>query len=64
MSQNDERLTVTVAQAGRLLGISRPTAYMLANQGKLPCLRLGHRLLVPKCQIQRMLENIQQPVQN
>ena len=43
-----ERATLTVAEAGRLLGISRNLAYTLVAQGKLPTLRLGRRLVVPR----------------
>lgn len=43
-----ERLVLTVAEAGQLLGISRAFAYELAARGELPVLRLGRRLLVPR----------------
>lgn len=53
-----ERLTVTVAEAGRLLGISRATAYALAGKpGGIPVIRLGRRrLVVPKAALQKLLE--------
>lgn len=52
----EARLTLTVPQAGRLLGISRGLAYQLARDGTLPVLRLGDkRLLVPKVALERML---------
>ncbi len=41
------RLTVTVPEAGQLLGIGRDAAYAAAERGELPCLRLGRRLAVP-----------------
>ncbi len=50
-----EKLVLTVEEAGQLLGISRATAYMLANQGKLPVIRLGKRFVVSKVGIERML---------
>jgi excisionase family DNA binding protein len=43
-----ERLTVTVEQAGELLGISRALAYELVRRGQLPSLRLGRRVVVPR----------------
>jgi len=43
-----ERLTLTVEEAGELLGISRAFAYELVARGELPSLRLGRRLLVPR----------------
>jgi excisionase family DNA binding protein len=51
-----ERLTYTVDQAGRLLGISRNSAYQRAAEGQLPTIRLGRRLLVPKAALDRLLE--------
>lgn len=46
--EDDGRLTVSVEEAGALLGISRAFAYELAARGELPCVRLGRRLLVPR----------------
>ncbi len=54
-SQSDNKLTLTVEEAGRMLGISRATAYQLANQGKLPAIRLGRRLLISKAGLERMV---------
>lgn len=42
-----ERLTVTVPQAGELLGIGRDAAYAAVGRGDIPVLRVGRRLLVP-----------------
>lgn len=39
--------TITIEEAGELLGISRRSAYRAAAVGELPTLRLGRRLLVP-----------------
>lgn len=50
-----EKLTITVEQAGELLGISRALAYEMARTGKLPVLRFGRRLVVPKKAIENML---------
>jgi excisionase family DNA binding protein len=43
-----EKLVVSIEESARLLGISRPTAYLLAKKGQLPVLRLGRRLVIPK----------------
>lgn len=43
----EERLTCTVPEAARLLGIGRDAAYRAATTGTLPTLRLGRRLVVP-----------------
>jgi excisionase family DNA binding protein len=43
-----EKLTMTVEEAGEALGISRATAYMLANTGRIPVIRISdRRLIVP-----------------
>ena len=52
----EEKLTFTVEEAGKLLGISRALAYEMARTGKLPTLRFGKRLVVPKKAVQNMLE--------
>ena len=52
-----ERLTMTISEAGEALGVSRATAYLLARTGGIPVIRLGERrLVVPKAQLQKMLE--------
>lgn len=51
------RLTLNVPEAGELLGISRSTAYALANSGHLPTIRLGKRILVPRQALERLLED-------
>ena len=57
---DEERLTVTVDQAARMLGISRGLAYQMVHDGKLPSLRFGKRLVVPKWAIQRLLQEAQE----
>jgi len=51
-----EKLTLTVEEAGELLGISRALAYEMARTGKLPTLRFGKRIVVPKKAVENMLE--------
>jgi excisionase family DNA binding protein len=50
-----ERLVLTVAEAGELLGISRAFAYELVARGELPVLRLGRRIVVPKAALLAMV---------
>ena len=52
-----ERLTLSVEEAAHLLGIGRGLAYELARTGKIPAVRLGRRLLVPRAQLEAMLRN-------
>ena len=51
----NETPTVTVEEAGRLLGVSRGTAYDAAASGELPTIRIGRRLLVPVAMLRSML---------
>jgi excisionase family DNA binding protein len=52
MVNGTERLTVTILEAAKLLGISRNLAYTLANSDKLPgVLRLGKRLVISKARL-------------
>lgn len=47
--------TCTVAEAGRLCGISRGSAYKAARNGELPVERIGRRILVLVEPLMRML---------
>ena len=47
------RLTVTVPEAGALMGIGRRQAYEAAKNGTLPVLHVGGRILV---KVQPLLE--------
>ncbi len=50
-----ERPTVTVEEAGELLGVSRGSAYEAARTGELPTIRIGRRLLVPTARLLALL---------
>lgn len=50
-----ERLTLTVSEAARTLGIARASAYQAVASGELESLRIGKRILIPRCAIERML---------
>ena len=47
--------TMTVEQAGVMLGISRRSAYRAASAGELPTVKVGRRLLVPTARLLDML---------
>lgn len=58
----EERATLTVEQAAKVLGIGRRLAYELANRFEetggaegLPVIRLGRCLRVPKARLEAML---------
>ncbi len=50
-----ERLTMTVEEAARLLGIGRTAAYQAVGNGDLPSVRIGGRILIPKAALDRWL---------
>jgi excisionase family DNA binding protein len=49
------RLTYTVPEAGRLIGLSRNGAYEAAARGDLPTVRIGRKLFVPRTALNRLL---------
>lgn len=51
-----ERLTITVEEAARLLGISRAFAYLLVARNELPSLKLGRRVVIPRRALERLLD--------
>lgn len=56
MKPESQCLTVSVEEAGRLLGYSRNSAYEAARTGELPTIRLGSKMRVPKIALDRPLE--------
>jgi hypothetical protein len=51
-------LTMDVATAAQILGVSRSTGYALAKIGRFPIkvVRVGHRYVVPTAAMIRLLE--------
>ena len=52
----EEALTLSVEHAARLLGVSRTTAYRMAQSGDLPAIKVGRRVLVLKKPLMHMLQ--------
>ena len=59
----DDRLTWTVPEAARLLGISKDCAYDAARRGDLPVRVIGRRMLVPRTALLRLLDGAHAPDQ-
>ena len=53
----EKKLTYDIETAGRLLGLSRPSAYLAAKRGQIPTLRIGRRLVVPIAALEKLLAN-------
>ncbi len=50
-----DKRTLTVTEAAQCLGLGRNTTYDLISKGKLPSVRLGRRILIPKDALDRLL---------
>ena len=53
----NEKLVMTVPEAGKKLGLSKETAYAAAKRGEIPTIRIGHLLKVPVVQFNRLLND-------
>ncbi len=58
--ENEERQTLTVPEAGKLLGLTRHGSYEAAKRGEIPTLRFGRLLKVSKQWLERKLKGDQQ----
>jgi len=52
----EERLTLTVEETAKLLGIGRQLAYERVKTGEIPVVKIGRRLLVPRRALEKLLE--------
>jgi excisionase family DNA binding protein len=52
----DKKLCVKVKEATAILGLPRNITYDLIKQGKLPMIKFGKRLLIPRAALEKMLE--------
>jgi excisionase family DNA binding protein len=55
MTEN-KKLCYTVPEAANMLGLSRNYAYELVRTGQLPYVKFGKRLLIPRIQLEKMLD--------
>lgn len=62
--KGEGRLTISVSEAAKRLGIGRNQAYEAARVGELPAIKIGRRLLVPVAAFERMLLMAEQPPRN
>jgi excisionase family DNA binding protein len=51
----DERLTYSVPEAARLLGLGRNCGYDAVKRGDIPSVKIGGRILVPRAALDRLL---------
>jgi len=50
-----ERVTYTVYEAAKVIGVSRGLAYELVRRGDLRTVHVGHRILVPRHAVREFL---------
>ena len=52
----NEKLTLSVEEAGKLLGVSRQVAYQLIHRPDFPTIHIGRRVLIPKKQLEEWMD--------
>jgi excisionase family DNA binding protein len=50
-----ERLTLTVEETARLIGVSRGACYSAVRAGQSPSIKVGRRVLVPRHKLEALL---------
>ena len=50
------KLTLSVEEAAKVLGIGRNLCYDRVKTGEIPAIKIGRRLLVPKAALEKLLE--------
>lgn len=54
-----DKLTLTVEEAAKVLGIGRNLCYERVKTGEIPAIRIGRRLLIPRRALEKLLEEPQ-----
>jgi len=52
----NKKLTFTVDETAKMLGIGRNSAYEAIARGEIPIIKVGKRLLVPKAALEKLLD--------
>jgi len=53
----EERLTLTVEETAKALGIGRQLAYERVRTGEIPAIKIGRRILVPRSALEKLLDD-------
>lgn len=61
MVQGNDSVVLTISECAELLRVSRGSAYEAARTGRLPTIRIGRRLLVPRVALEKMLSEAGKP---
>jgi excisionase family DNA binding protein len=54
---NSDRLTFTVDETRKKLGLSRGLIYQAIHEGQIPSIRIGRRILIPRAALEKLLAN-------
>jgi len=54
---SEPRLTMSVEEAAKVLGISRSLAYKAVTTNEIPHIRIGRRILIPRSRLQQLLDH-------
>ena len=52
----EDKLTLSVGEAAKVLGIGRNLCYDRVKTGEIPVIKIGRRLLVPRRALEKLLE--------
>ena len=55
IKMENDKLTLTVDETAKCLGIGRNSAYEAIARGEIPVVKVGKRLLVPKAALEKLL---------
>ena len=47
----------TLSDFASVIGISKATAYRMADQGRIPCIRLGKRIILSKNHLRQWIDD-------
>lgn len=53
---NNERLTYTIPEVAKLLGVNKIAAYKLAKRRDFPAITIGKRIVVPRAALEEWLK--------
>ena len=53
--KSQEKLTISILDCAKLLGIGRSAAYEAVRRGQIPSLKIGGRRLVPRVALEKLL---------
>ncbi len=54
---SDQQLLQGVRESARRLGAGRDQVYAWVREGRLPCIRIGARILIPSAALERFVDD-------